>query len=231
MYHSDTLWTHFNNAFQWLPLGAIVSNTVLCVQGGISANFTSVSQLDSIQRPISECLPGVLTDIMWSDPSVTTDDFIPSNRGMGCFFGKHALKHFLRENNLTHIIRSHQCVSAGVQVFDKGLCYTVFSCSNYCGVQGNLLGIISICGKSIKPYNLPVLNIPSHQTAINYSQTDDCKSCEDSPCRNHSRILSHDLRRGTCSMRQIFVASKRMMRRSLMIGNQKSSESIFPAIS
>ena len=50
-------------------------------------------------------------------------------------FGPDRVKEFLRASGLTCIIRAHQCVQDGFEVFASGHLITVFSATNYCEYQ------------------------------------------------------------------------------------------------
>lgn len=77
-------------------------------------------------------------------------------------FGADVTEEFLRENNLSMVVRSHECVPFGFgQPFEgpaKELLCTVFSASNYAssGNHGAFLRFStspSKCSKEIKPIN------------------------------------------------------------------------------
>ena len=39
--------------FDWLPIGALIENKILCIHGGIGANLNTVEQLENIERPLT----------------------------------------------------------------------------------------------------------------------------------------------------------------------------------
>ena len=51
-------------------------------------------------------------------------------------------REFFARNSLAALVRSHQCVDAGVDVAHGERVYTVFSASNYCGTSGNLGAVL-----------------------------------------------------------------------------------------
>lgn len=59
--------------FAWLPVAAVISNKILCVHGGIGANFTNLKQLDAVKRPMLHPMQSehaaLLRDVMWADPT------------------------------------------------------------------------------------------------------------------------------------------------------------------
>ena len=60
-----------------------------------------------------------------------------NERGAGVEFGPDITCEFLEANQLTLLIRSHECKQEGHSTDHDGRCVTVFSASNYCGVVGN----------------------------------------------------------------------------------------------
>ncbi len=63
-------WKAVNSVFDSLPLAAVLGGKLLCLHGGISSRLRSLAQLDRISRPLKldQQIPGLLTDILWSDP-------------------------------------------------------------------------------------------------------------------------------------------------------------------
>ena len=50
----------------------------------------------------------------------------------------------MKDNNLSYIIRSHECVLDGFERFAGGLLLTVFSATDYCGGHGIAGGMLVI---------------------------------------------------------------------------------------
>lgn len=132
---SSVLWKRFNQAFEELPIAAVIDKQIFCVHGGLSPALTEVSIIQTKNEDFVE-------DLMWSDPSSTTKGFFPSTRGHGYFFGDVAIRNFLKRNNLKQIVRAHQCIKKGVSLFGNDTCVTVFSTCNYDGKDSNECGII-----------------------------------------------------------------------------------------
>lgn len=149
------LWNQFNDAFNWLPLAAVISNQIFCVHGGLSPNMKTIYEVHTLKKPIDNNHPEFVNDLMWSDPQEDIQDFTPSKRGTGFRFGPDTVEQFLNQNHMKAIIRAHQCVKEGVDKFANTCLYTVFSCSNYQNSY-NQSGYISITedGK-ISFYTLP----------------------------------------------------------------------------
>jgi len=139
--------------FLQLPLMYIVNDKVAVVHGGLPA-FADVT-LAEINRISRDVAPKIARDVeeehapsraeqlyqalLWSDPQDFNDgtDARPSYRGVGCLFGEGLTRNFLQCNRLRMLVRSHQVCSAGYDHHHSGKVITVFSASNYCGIDDN----------------------------------------------------------------------------------------------
>ena len=61
----------------------------------------------------------------------------PSDRGVSYEFGGDIVDAFLSKNDLSLIVRAHQCVEDGYEFFNKRSLVTIFSAPNYCGTFDN----------------------------------------------------------------------------------------------
>jgi hypothetical protein len=156
-------------------LGISASSATLLSSTGMSPRtFYHVSndpRIDAIRNfPVS--LPGtlqfhescpLLSDLLWADPA-PTDRLLDSNgycvgvRGPdSVMFGQPAIDQFLRNSNLTLLIRGHEDQTDGMQLCLNGKCFTVFSSSNY---RDSNSGACLLCHEKkicmvIKQCNLP----------------------------------------------------------------------------
>jgi len=163
VFHSDDIFDHFQELFSWMPLAAIINNKFFCVHGGLSPLLTSLSQLNEISLPILTYDNNqIVSDLVWSDPSIDNPDYASNRRGLGCTFGIDAVTNFLENNNLKAIIRGHQCIADGYMTFLGNLGITVFSSSNYCSVIHNKCGVLSIGQNKIEFYNFGSESITEH---------------------------------------------------------------------
>lgn len=132
------VWEAINAAFNALPLAAMVEDQVFVVHGGIGKTVQTLEQVEAIQRPIPCPLKEQITrDLLWSDPNrhdeVLGQHALPG-RGEKIFsFGRDDVLEFCRRNQVSLIVRSHQCVSAGYEFFADGHLLTLFSAKNYHG--------------------------------------------------------------------------------------------------
>lgn len=144
-YEEPSMYNAFINLFSFIPLGALINEKILCIHGGLGPNFTSISQIPNVYRPL--CDFGkyeVADDILWSDPSNEIDTYELNKRGAGWVFGKSIVDKFCEENNIDMIIRGHECVMNGYESFFNGKLITVFSASNSVGTVGNEAAVIEI---------------------------------------------------------------------------------------
>ena len=131
-----TVWTAINRVFEWLPIAAVVDDTVLCVHGGIGESVQSLKQLRAIARPAHVDLSkrSVLNEVLWSDPT-DSDQLVgchPNARGPNTVsYGPDRVKDFCDANGLKLVVRAHQCVQDGFEWCAHGRLLTVFSAPDY----------------------------------------------------------------------------------------------------
>jgi len=127
------IWASFNDAFDLLPLMAIVGNRVLCMHGGLSPEFQTPAHVMTVDRGVEIEANQLMSDITWSDPT-PSEGFYGNLRGLGHLFGPDVTNHVLRINHMTMLVRAHQCIKGGFQ-FDHGeFLVTLFSAPNYCNL-------------------------------------------------------------------------------------------------
>lgn len=130
-YPESTLFEQFNDLFNYMPIACILNNTIFLVHAGIPDESFDISKIEKLQRPIIKFDNPLVAELVWSDPALNANCGGNENyRGIGHFFSKNSLKHFLINNNFTVMIRSHQCVN-GIQKEWGDSLITVFSSSGY----------------------------------------------------------------------------------------------------
>lgn len=146
------VWTAVNNAFDVMPLAAVIDGRIFCCHGGIPPPWVCIDIGQQIERiPVPLPLPDQQSDLawslMWNDPIRPSDlndetrkeldvrsGFMKNTRrGTGFVFNAEAFEAFLQHNNYTHMIRAHEMRQAGITVQFDGKLLTVFSSSRYCG--------------------------------------------------------------------------------------------------
>ena len=143
--NNEIIWEYFQEVFYYLPLAAVVFDKIFCVHGGLSPNLINLNELDNLSRPLPNYinLP-LVSDLVWSDPTDDLQEFAANQRGSGVLFGNEAVRRFLSENNLQLIVRGHQCTANGVHAFANSMGVTVFSCSDYSGIEKNKCGAFQV---------------------------------------------------------------------------------------
>jgi len=133
----DTAYELFCEAFNLLPLGAILSKKVLVVHGGLfSQDNVTIDQIQKIDRNCQPPDTGLMCEMLWSDPQPQKGR-APSKRGVALSFGPDVTAKFLKDNQLDLLVRSHEVKDDGYEVDHDGKCITVFSAPNYCDAMGN----------------------------------------------------------------------------------------------
>jgi len=148
------MWRIFNECFAYMPISVLISKKILCVHGGISPFLQSIDQISAIMRPVASVAnPAenpLLADLLWADPGVdqTMSGFemrYPNGkRGCSHDFGLDVLEEFLEENHLEILIRAHELVQDGFEIWGGGRLITLFSAPNYCGEYDNSAAILII---------------------------------------------------------------------------------------
>ncbi|EUB60536.1 Serine/threonine-protein phosphatase 2B catalytic subunit [Echinococcus granulosus] len=143
------------NAFDCLPLAALMNQQFLCVHGGLSPEIQTLDDIRRIDRFKEPPAYGSMCDLLWSDPledfgnEQNTDNFSHNSvRGCSYFFSYSACCDFLQTNNLLSIIRAHEAQDAGYRMYRKNQAtgfpslITIFSAPNYLDVYNNKAAIL-----------------------------------------------------------------------------------------
>ena len=86
-YGSVNVWRYCTEIFDFLPLAAIVNDSVFCVHGGLSPSIETLDQIKTIDRKQEVPHDGPMCDLMWSDPE-EVQGWGVSPRGAGYLFGR-----------------------------------------------------------------------------------------------------------------------------------------------
>ncbi|OHS99698.1 Ser/Thr protein phosphatase [Tritrichomonas foetus] len=189
------LFAQFNNdmtyeslstlVFDYLPFAALLPEGILCLHGGLGPNVLTLDDIEQVKIPTFNYEESeTVTQLVWSDPSNDFVEFNDSPRGTGVVFGRLAIHGFCKANNISKIIRGHQCVQYGVSRVAGGQIITVFSSSNYSD-KLNSAGFIYIAeDESIK------IEILSPLTFIERSKA---RFVDVLPVRNHPKGMNDSL--------------------------------------
>lgn len=131
--YDQPLFDLFSDIFACLPIAHVLNDACFVVHGGLSCQDFLIDDIQKINRFVIN-IPkiGLFRDLLWSDP-MEESGRAASPRGTSCRFGPDVTKKFQEMNNMSLVVRSHECVDG---------CYfnhvlTIFSASNYCGTTGN----------------------------------------------------------------------------------------------
>ncbi|KAJ8661027.1 hypothetical protein O0I10_003249 [Lichtheimia ornata] len=164
---SPKIWKTFVDMFNTLPIAALVANKIFCVHGGLSPSLHSMDEIRSIERPTDVPDYGLLNDLLWSDPTETTDEWEENERGVSYCFGRKVIEEFLARFDLDLVCRAHMVVEDGYQFFEGKSLVTVFSAPNYCGEFDNFGALMSVSEELLCSFEL--LTPADHPMANQYS--------------------------------------------------------------
>jgi serine/threonine-protein phosphatase PP1 catalytic subunit len=124
------IWKTFIDAFNCLPIAAIVAGKIFCVHGGLSPSLSHMDDIRQIARPTDVPDYGLLNDLLWSDPADMESDWESNERGVSYCFGKKVILDFLQRNDFDLVCRAHMVVEDGYEFFQDRILVTVFSAPN-----------------------------------------------------------------------------------------------------
>ncbi|CAM9106958.1 unnamed protein product [Phaeothamnion confervicola] len=162
----EQVWETCNAVFDRLPLAAVIDHDIFCVHGGIPRPLpdtaSRIQDILCVPSVAGVCPPNELetfesqqiaSDCLWSDPAKDEQEarlgasgFGESLRGGGAIcFGAKAIDNFLREGNMSYIVRAHEAHSEGVSLSKGAKVFTVFSTSKDHGQgKGAMCGCILV---------------------------------------------------------------------------------------
>jgi serine/threonine-protein phosphatase 2A catalytic subunit len=142
-YGNANVWKYFTDTFDYLPMTAVVSDSIFCLHGGLSPSIDTLDHARDLDRVQEVPHEGPMCDLVWSDPDDRCGWGI-SPRGAGYTFGSDITEQFTRINGLHFIARAHQLVMEGFQWQHNKSVVTVFSAPNYCYRCGNQAAIMEV---------------------------------------------------------------------------------------
>uniref|UniRef100_A0A3B4TMN6 Serine/threonine-protein phosphatase n=1 Tax=Seriola dumerili TaxID=41447 RepID=A0A3B4TMN6_SERDU len=137
--YSEQVYDSCMDAFDCLPLAALMNQQFLCVHGGLSPEIHTLDDIKKLDRFKEPPAFGPMCDLLWSDPledfgNEKTQEYFSHNTVRGCsyFYSYPAVCEFLQSNNLLSIIRAHEAqdsTSPGYKTLRH--CYSTVSPSAY----------------------------------------------------------------------------------------------------
>ncbi|XP_033224448.1 serine/threonine-protein phosphatase 2B catalytic subunit 1-like isoform X2 [Belonocnema kinseyi] len=153
--YSEKVYDACMDAFDCLPLAALMNQQFLCVHGGLSPEIHNLDDIRSLDRFKEPPAFGPMCDILWSDPledfgNEKNAEHFSHNSVRGCsyFYSYTACCDFLQSNNLLSIIRAHEAQDAGYRMYRKSQTtgfpslITIFSAPNYLDVYNNKAAVL-----------------------------------------------------------------------------------------
>ena len=158
---------HFLDAFDCLPVAAVVGGKLFCVHGGLSPVMKNLHEVKAIERPCGVPEDGILADLLWSDPSRATIEWGPNDRGATYTWGLKVAKEFMEANGIERIIRAHQMAFGGYDFPfspDRSV-ITVFTASSYANRYKNSAAFITVNNELKLQFTVlePILREPDLQ--------------------------------------------------------------------
>ncbi|XP_061400451.1 serine/threonine-protein phosphatase 2B catalytic subunit 1, partial [Musca vetustissima] len=142
-------------AFDCLPLAALLNQQFLCIHGGLSPEIFTLDDIKKLNRFREPPAFGPMCDLLWSDPledfgNEKNSDYFTHNSVRGCsyFFSYMACCEFLQKNNLLSVVRAHEAQDAGYRMYRKNQVtgfpslITIFSAPNYLDVYNNKAAVL-----------------------------------------------------------------------------------------
>ncbi|XP_030425327.1 serine/threonine-protein phosphatase 2B catalytic subunit beta isoform isoform X2 [Gopherus evgoodei] len=153
--YSERVYDACMEAFDCLPLAALLNQQFLCVHGGLSPEINTLDDIKRLDRFKEPPAFGPMCDLLWSDPSEDfgnekSQEHFSHNTVRGCsyFYSYPAVCEFLQNNNLLSIIRAHEAQDAGYRMYRKSQTtgfpslITIFSAPNYLDVYNNKAAVL-----------------------------------------------------------------------------------------
>ena len=113
----------------------------------------TLDEITRIQRPIKIPDTGIITDLLWSDPSplsgndpfnIKKDEWGDNDRGVSYIFSEKVVKRLVDKYDIELIVRGHQIMEDGYQFFADRKLITIFSAPCYTGEFDNNAAILSV---------------------------------------------------------------------------------------
>lgn len=124
--YDEDLFAAINDVFDKMPVGAVISDKIFCIHGGIPGPVR-----------LSEITKEGAYPFVWNDPS-EMDGIGESSRGLGMrTFGEDVFNEFLQINGLERMVRGHSVVEGGFKWWFGERLLSLWSAVEY-GGSGNL---------------------------------------------------------------------------------------------
>jgi len=133
---SDEIIQQFEQTFAQLPFCVLTWNRILGLHGGVPISMENkiitLEEIEHVKRGLThlEKFDPITAQLLWNDPK-EIQGALPSDRGIGFYFGQDKFEEFISSNDIRLVIRSHEVFQEGYKVFFNGQLISIFSASNY----------------------------------------------------------------------------------------------------
>ncbi|CAO4368881.1 unnamed protein product [Caenorhabditis nigoni] len=127
-----TIYAEITKMMDVMPIVGLIGGRILCMHGGLSKGFKTLDDLRNLRCPFNleeECLEN---DLMWSDPG-NVKGWQANTRGASVMFGEDVVHEYCKMLDIDLIVRGHQVVQDGFELFANKKLVTVFSAPHYMG--------------------------------------------------------------------------------------------------
>jgi len=166
--YDNVVYDAIMDAFDAMPIAALVNGQFLTVHGGLSPDLTNFKHINRLDRVKETPRSGVLCDLLWSDPTdePRAESFVHNtNRGCAYHFSMNSTFKFLSDNKLLSILRAHEVQKEGFKFHKSNpatqmpAAITIFSAPNYCDTYGNRGAVMRLDNNTL---NLKQYNFTQH---------------------------------------------------------------------
>lgn len=129
--YSLDLWKWIWGIFNWLPLAAVINESIFWAHSGLSSELIYLDEINKIQRPVTITLYGIVNDLIWSSQNTDVPGWARSNvRGASNTYGSDIISEFHKMNslNVTWVSSSVQTEGFSKYFDDQLIC--LFSSPN-----------------------------------------------------------------------------------------------------
>ena len=142
----DSVFNAICDMFNYLPIAAIIKDSIFCVHSGISENAT-LDSINAIKKPYSPETNKVAADLLWAQPNIIKEEYIGNNyttQYRKLSYTADNVNKFLSDNKLSLVIRSKDSVQQGFERIFNSKVMNIFSATNYLGTLGNNGGMLYV---------------------------------------------------------------------------------------
>jgi len=154
-YGNANVWHSFVDLFDYLPIAAVIENSILCVHSGISQHAETLDHLRCLYRCQDIPLKGIVYELVNANPVLDKKEPEKGKESeVQLTFGQEEFKKFMSTNDLSYMVRSNQlCIDGYQQIFGAKLS-TIWGAPNFMNRCGNVAAILEISDNLDKLFNV-----------------------------------------------------------------------------